>query len=93
MLSCMGSTDSRSTGLQSLGCSGKRKGSPLYSPTTEAFPEGLVTSGARGDKGEIRPIKDSDWGSRKLKPQGELQRGSREMRLWVTVDVQGRIQI
>lgn len=59
-LSCVGSIDSRSAGLQSLGCPSKRKGSPLYSPTTEAFPEGSVTSGARGDKGGIRPIKNSD---------------------------------
>lgn len=58
-----------------------------------ALPEGLVTSGARGDEEEIRPIKISEWESRNQKPQGEFQRGRQKMRLQVTVGIQDRIQI
>lgn len=65
MLSCMGSFDSWHGGLQSQGYSSKRKESSPCSITIQVLPEGLVTSRARGDEGERRPIRNSDWGSRK----------------------------
>lgn len=76
-----------------LGCSRKWKENRPCSVTTEALLQGLVASRARGDEGEIRPIKNSDWGSRKQEPWGEFQKGRREMRLRVTVGIRGRIQI
>ena len=71
----------------------KMEGERHCSITTEALLQGLVTSRARGDEGEIRPIKNSDWGSWKQKPWGEFQKGRREMRLRVTVGIEGGIQI
>lgn len=59
VLSCMGSFDSWRAGLQTPGYPSKWKEHSLRY-YNEAIPEGLVTGRARGDEGEIRPIKNSD---------------------------------